>query len=328
MKIGVILPHSKLYGGVKRFLELGNLFIRDNHEFTIFNEHGDKPDWFDFKGEITRIEKINQHQLDALFFTETKYYNIVAKANTKQRIFYFVKSGEKLKEIIKDSSFQIFTNSTNLFNECNRRYGVAPYKALGGIDTQLYRVDSFNIRQPGDPFVIIAFGRLNKKRKGTKFIVKACEKVAKRNKNIKLILFDTPTDEKALEAINNFKSSVDHEYIINNPYYKNPEMFQRGHVYISAEYRTGYSNTSAEAMACGLTVIGTKSGTQDFLLHEETGLVVKRNSHSIAKAIERLMNDDALRIKLAKSGRDKILGLSWDHLYSIILNKLTKDIET
>ena len=40
MKLGVLLPHTKLYGGVKRFLELGNIFVEKGHDFYVFTPDG------------------------------------------------------------------------------------------------------------------------------------------------------------------------------------------------------------------------------------------------------------------------------------------------
>lgn len=38
MRIGTILPHTKLYGGVRRFLELGNLFEIECQFYIYFNK--------------------------------------------------------------------------------------------------------------------------------------------------------------------------------------------------------------------------------------------------------------------------------------------------
>lgn len=327
MNIGVILPHSKLYGGVKRFFELGNLFENDGHSFTVFNEKGDTPDWFTFKGKITTIDEISKYNLDVLFFTDPLYYQVVVSANSKRNIFYFVKGRENLKQIVKDKAFEIFTNSSNLYEECISRYGVKPFKAFGGINTEMYKPQTYASRNSYDPFVVLTFGRLSKKRKGTRFIVKACEKIYRHNTNIKLLLFDTPTDKEARDAIENFNAKVPFEFIVNHPYEKNPEIFHRADLYVAAEYKTGYSNTSAEAMACGIPVIGTKSGTRDFLENGKTGLVVSRSSSSIARAIELLMNDEPLRHNLADAGRKKIEEYSWNNLYGIILAELTGNTE-
>lgn len=44
MILGVLLPHTKLYGGVKRFLELGNIFVEQGHRFIVFTPDGKGPD--------------------------------------------------------------------------------------------------------------------------------------------------------------------------------------------------------------------------------------------------------------------------------------------
>lgn len=326
MTIGVILPHSRLYGGVKRFFELGNLFINDGHTFVVFNEKGDKPSWFDFRGEIVTVEEIGSYSLDVLFFTEPRYYQTVAGAKVGRRIFYFVKAKENLKQIVNDSRFEIFVNSSNLYHECRKRYGIEPFRALGGIDTKMYCPGDYIPRSQSDEFVVLTFGRLSKKRKGTRFIVKACERVYRRNRNIRLILFDTPTDDKAREAIDNFSCNVPHEFVLNHPYEKNPELFHRAHIYVSAEYKTGYSNTSAEAMACGIPVVGTVSGTKDFLINNVTGIVVARNRFSIARGIRRMMDDEALRHRLSTEGRKKIEEYSWANLYATIIDYLKQPV--
>ncbi len=47
MKIAVILPHIKLFGGVKRYLELGNVFVDMGHQFIIYVPEKAKIDWFE-----------------------------------------------------------------------------------------------------------------------------------------------------------------------------------------------------------------------------------------------------------------------------------------
>lgn len=79
MNLGVILPCTLLYGGVKRFLELGNIFIESGHRFTVYTPEGTGPDWFDFKGEVKTFEALPDDPLDALFFTEIQLYGCPAK---------------------------------------------------------------------------------------------------------------------------------------------------------------------------------------------------------------------------------------------------------
>ena len=43
MILGVLLPHTKLYGGVKRFLELGNIFVEHGHRLIVLTKDGKDP---------------------------------------------------------------------------------------------------------------------------------------------------------------------------------------------------------------------------------------------------------------------------------------------
>ena len=52
MRLGVLLPHTKLYGGVKRFLELGNIFVEKGHDFCVYTPDATPPDWFSYKGRM------------------------------------------------------------------------------------------------------------------------------------------------------------------------------------------------------------------------------------------------------------------------------------
>jgi len=326
MRLAVILPHTKLYGGVKRFLELGNIFIDKGHQFYVFTPNGDFPDWFPFKGEVLTFESIAQIELDAIFFTEPRYIPQILQSKAKRKIFYFVRGNENLNKIKKHSEIEFFANSTNMYKLAKKKFRLEAFKAFGGINTKLYQPKPFEPRNPDEPFVIMAYGRLSEGRKGTKYVVKACERIYKRNKNIKLVLFDTPVDEKMKKAIEQFHTNVPYEFITHHPVDKNPELFRRADVFVAPERKAGWANTSVEAMASGIPVIATTSGTNDFLEHEKTGLIIRRNRFSIAKAIKRLMGSEDLRLRLAKAGRQKIEEFDWEVLASRIEKHLSSII--
>ena len=43
MKIAAILPHTLVFGGVRRYLELGNRFVTRGHTFDIYTLDGAAP---------------------------------------------------------------------------------------------------------------------------------------------------------------------------------------------------------------------------------------------------------------------------------------------
>lgn len=69
--------------------------------------------------------------------------------------------------------------------------------------------------------------------------------------------------------------------------------------------RDGLPTVLLESMALGTPCISTDvTGIPEILHHEETGLLVgQKDSKALANAIERLINDAALRVKLAEAAR-------------------------
>lgn len=326
MKIGVVLPHTKLYGGVKRFLELGNFFISKGHQVFIFTRDGKFPDWFSFKGQIYTFDKIREFDLNALFFTEPSFARIVNEAEADRKIFYFVRANENLKKIKKKvENVEFFANSTNMVQLAKRKFNIEAFPAIGGLNPRQYEPKKDLVTEQEKPIEVLAYGRLAERRKGTKFVVRACERLLKKGYNIHLTLFDTPVTDKMERAIKEFSTFVPYTFILNHPIDKNQEIFHKADVFVASEKKAGWANTVVEAMACGIPVIGTTSGTMDFLVHEETGLVVSRNSRRIAKAIERLIENEELRISMAKEAIEKVKIFYWNVLGGKILDYLQRD---
>ncbi len=323
MHIGVLLPHTKLYGGVKRFLELGNIFTQKGHQFTVFTPQGDQPDWFAFKGDIQPFGQLKNYTLDALFFTEPRFLPEIINSTARKKILYFVRGNENLNKIKQAGNIEVFANSSNMLHLAKKKFGITAFPAFGGIDTDMYKPDSLP-EKPHSPFTIMAYGRLTEGRKGTKYVVKACEKLYHQHKNIRLVLFDTPVDEKMKKAIEEFNTAVPFEFITHHPIEKNPELFRKADVFVAPEKKAGWANTAVEAMASGVALIATTSGTTDFLFHEKTGLVIRRNRFSVARAIKRIMADNALRLQLATAGLEKIQDFNWKNLADNIEQHLKK----
>lgn len=53
MRIGAILPHLLVFGGVRRYIELGNAFLARRHEFILFTPDGKSSDWLHFMAEAS-----------------------------------------------------------------------------------------------------------------------------------------------------------------------------------------------------------------------------------------------------------------------------------
>jgi glycosyltransferase involved in cell wall biosynthesis len=91
-------------------------------------------------------------------------------------------------------------------------------------------------------------------------------------------------------------------------------MYGTADVFVSAEHRAGWSNTCAEAAACGLPLVCTSSGTEDFAVEGENAFVVRRSAGAIRRALERLYSDRSLGGRMGGRSARMILDFTWDRV--------------
>lgn len=310
--LGVLLPNTKIYGGVKRFLEIGNNCCALGHRFYIFTPDGQKPTWFPFKGEVRKFDDLEDTPLDLLVFGQVDLLPHALTAKVEKIFFYMINPKEKLGKLTKYPHIKFFANSSGIQDFAQKKYGIASVAAFGGINLERFPLRSKVHKSKDAPFVVMVYGRISKPKKGTMKVVKACEKLYRSGHNVRLLLFDSPTDAKAERAIEKFSTKVPYDFVLNHPVEKNYELYHRADVFVSAESSGGWSNTSAEAMACGVPVIATEVGTRDFLIPNQTGILLAgRRVKTIKSAIEQVMGDEEQLSLFAQEGRKQIEKYDW-----------------
>ncbi len=327
MILAAILPHTKLYGGVKRFLELGNMFVARGHRFVLYTPDAKAPDWFDFKGEMQPFDSIGEIRPDAIMTTTPRFVELMKKSGASRKIFYHVRKSEKLKPIVADPDVEIFSCSTNVCDYDLRKYKCKTFKAAGGVTLADYTPRTDYSRPETRPFTVMAYGRLAERVKGTKYVVKACERLYRKGLDIKLLLFDTPTSDKGRMKISNFVCSCPFEFVVGHPFHRNSELFGRADCFVSAENPaySGWNNTVAEAMACGLPVVSTTAGTADMITDGATGIISARWVFCFEKHIRHLYGDERLRRRLGMAARERIASFDWARLADDIIAHLEGD---
>ena len=173
MRLGVLLPHTKLYGGVKRFLELGNIFVEKGHDFYVFTPEGTPPGWFEFKGTVIAFDQLSSVSLDALWTTTPEYVPMMLASSAKHKIFYHVRIKEKLSPILKDPEVELFACSSNVYEADLKKYGRKAFKAVGGVTVRNYQPKT-DYQVIGRPFVVMGYGRLAESVKGKVIISNCC----------------------------------------------------------------------------------------------------------------------------------------------------------
>lgn len=90
-------------------------------------------------------------------------------------------------------------------------------------------------------------------------------------------------------------------------------LYNEAAIFIGPSWTEGWSLTSAEAMQCGCATVLTKNGGhEEFAVHEETSLLsAPKDVNAMARNIERLLQDNDIRIQLANAGVAQIARFTW-----------------
>jgi len=143
--------------------------------------------------------------------------------------------------------------------------------------------------------------------KGTKDGIEALELARKKLPTLQAVLFGIFPRPKELPAWFEYRCDPPREELVKN-------IYNGSSIYLCPSWVEGFGLPAAEAMACGCAVVSTDNGgIRDFGENEVTALLcVPRNPEALAKNIIRLLKDDALRIRLAKAGHERIQQFTWE----------------
>lgn len=313
MKIAAILPHLEIFGGVRRYIEIGNELSKRGHHFVLFSPEGDSPYWLEFTGRLKSFSFLEEEEFDVALCSEYSILSSFKKLKAKRKFFYFLLQGHKMEKEVATGSYILLGNSEGMSRRIEKKYKVPCSNVAGGVNPQIFYPLE---REDGkDELRILCYGRIYKKRKGIQYIIRAVEGLHKKFPHLRLIFFDSLVGEDKKDPRPMIKTPVPHNFYLNLPQDKMAWLYSQADIFVSAEMRAGWSNTSAEAMACKIPVVCTKSGTQDFAFHNQTTLVVPLPlPFLLRRQIQRLIKDDGLRNRLSAAGYEKICGFTWSAL--------------
>lgn len=140
--------------------------------------------------------------------------------------------------------------------------------------------------------------------KGVQTLTDALRIVSKKHPNIELVMYG---EER------NPRRDFPFEYVLNPPSEKLAELYCSSHIVICPSWYESFPAPPLEAMACGVPVVTTSIGVEDYAIDGKNALVVPaRNPKAMAYAIDRLLSDERLCEALVKEGLNTAKQFTWD----------------
>ena len=328
LRIALALPHLGVYGGIRRFLELGEVWTRRGHEVAVLAPEGEgaRP-WVPFSGMILPLAELPLGSWDAMISPDPELF-LRCRAPGALRVYYSVLEKAPGEDKAVRAADLVLANSAGMRRYLSRK-GVEAENAAGGVNVEWFRPPDPDPRAarrsagapsagagggPDDgPLKALVYGRLSRRRKGTWTAARAIERAALTcGVPVRLTLFDAPPDGTAPSLPRMLR--IPHRWVLNPTQRELADLYGETDLFVSAERRAGWCNTAAEAMACGAAVACTRSGTEDFAIDGVTAAVARwgRWSWLLSRAIEPLLRDPERRRALAARGTVKIQEFSWE----------------
>ncbi len=323
MRISLFLPHVGVFGGVRRYLELGNAWSGLGHAVTLFHPAGTAPDWLPFVGRVAPLATARDSDADLALSGDPHTWEAFRAHRSMRHVYYCVLERDPgLPRAIADSAVLLAANSSELRRAVSRRSGRAVLDGTGGIQLTQFRPDP--ARRPSGAMRVLVNGRRSRPKKGTDLILRALRSITGRVAPFEIVLFDSLDPANARDPRDGAPLPPNARYVLNPTQNELAVLYQSAHVFLAAERKAGWCNTAIEAMASGCAIACTRSGTRDFARHGETALVVPvRHPWFIARAARRLLSDETLRTRLGDAGPVAAAPWSWERLAHRLLEQVT-----
>jgi glycosyltransferase involved in cell wall biosynthesis len=296
-------------GGSFTLIKSGNTLVDMGHEVVFIDSGKNQHTWVDLKAKH-KIVRDRDGIPNADFIIATGYKSVSETlaapyhAGVKchwLRGWEIWQGNEKwiVEKIIKAPTLKL-VNGIGLQKKL-QQFGAKSHLVRPGYDFNNFK--RLNIRNKKDYVVI---GGLNKQGKHanikrTAWIIETV-KVLKRKygEKIKLWMF----------GMDSLPATTAVDYYVKNPTNEEKNrIYNTVDIWLATSMLEGLHMPPAEAMITECAVVGTNaelSGTEDYLIHNETGIVSNNDIISFMKAVEKLVFNSNERLKFGKNGRHKI----------------------
>ncbi|MEW6673240.1 MAG: glycosyltransferase family 4 protein [Thermodesulfobacteriota bacterium] len=229
----------------------------------------------------------------------------------------YTSDSEQLREKVERAEFVVTCTEYNkrFLLETAHGGGTPVHRIYHGIDLQLFSNDIESRKKNGPPFTIVTVARITPK-KGLATVYKALRLLCDQGVALRHILIGDGEDrgkilklinELGLNDVTQWLGTQPHEVVLEH--YRKADLFVLGCEIAKNGDRDGIPNVLMECMAMGVPVVATHvSAIPELVVDGKTGLLVPPGEpEKMARAMDRLLTDDDMRIQIIAAARKRII---------------------
>jgi len=295
-------------GGSSTIIKSANTLKQLGHDVIIIDTSKNQHTWNKLEAEH-RIIRNRESVPNADVVIATGYGTVASTVSLPIRCgikIHWIRGLELWKMNMNKIIKNVFNAKTHkvvnsiCLHEKLKEFGINSHIIRPGYDFDEYQPK----RKKDSDYIVLGGLNPHKKHfeiKRTEWIFEAY-RILKKSHNIKLYMFGSSNPTTTI---------IDHYIKQPNPYSKN-SFYNSVDIWLSPSCLEGLHMPPAEAMLTECPVVGTNaemSGTQDYLIHEKTGLVADTNFQSFVNNIERMIIDKEKRKQYGVNARKQVLSL-------------------
>lgn len=215
---------------------------------------------------------------------------------------------------------RLLSNSHFTRERIQREFGVDAEFSPCGVDLSGFHTVDSSLR--GE--YVVSVGEMSP-RKGFDFIVESLGKIpADQRPLLKLACNMVHADELAYVNDLAERNGVHLDVLVGLDVDRLRDLYNRARLCIYAPVMEPFGLVPLEAMACGTPVIGVREGgVPESVIHEQTGLLVTRDSRQFGEAIQYMLANPELVEAYGRNGREHVLKhWTWERSVSILESHL------
>ena len=312
-KICFVLPGVGISGGVAVVFKHASMLLAFGHDVMVLSMYPNEVEWYHgLTVPVYYIDSIDDYVLegiDLLFATGWQTVDLVEKIASKRKL-YFVQSDERrfvddteTKSKISDGyrkDFEYLTEAHWIARLLKDEFGRNATYVPNGLDQSMF-VDETALEPRGPRKRILLEGPICIPFKGMADAYAAVE-----NLDCEIWVVSSaglpPEDWK----VDRFFTQV--------PFGEMAKIYSSCDIFLKMSRIEGFFGPPLEAMSCGCAVVvGKVTGWEEYIAHDINALVVEQGDVAGARAaVASLIDDEDLRIRLIKEGRDTAREWSWN----------------
>ncbi|MFT8703221.1 MAG: glycosyltransferase family 4 protein [Oenococcus oeni] len=297
------------------------------HKFIKY--HKAKIEWYDLDPKIkTILEKTPLKSTfpnaDIIIATAASTAQVVdSLPRSKGRHFYFVQHDESTFDIDYNTidTWSLDMHIMTIATWIKKRIEKVSKKSID-IVPNFIDAESFGLDvSPEQRSPVLSMLYNPQAVKGFSYGVAALEEIKKNYPNVRIIMFGTFARPQNIP--------FEFEYISKANNHQLRKIYNESSIYILPSILEGWGLTAMDAMQCGAALVTTENGgVDDFTIDNFSAIKVPtRSGEALAQGIEKMLQDDDFRVKIAKNGTKSIQKFTFENSFKKFMDSITQSEE-